>query len=193
MSIASQRRVSSSRQGSEGLRDFDSSETKHLSEADSGASVRRLGHQRSFFAAADLLLGTDDDASVSWLTVWLIGWTCGGACLSYLWFWMRIGTEVVILRPATLLIRRELGGLDRSKEYDLLHVKNLRVASISGHSYDWSGAMHFLGIGGGPIDFDYGFKTVRFGSGVQDAEAREIVKELRSRYPFPEAASVRLT
>jgi len=48
--------------------------------------------------------------------------------------------------------------------------------------------MHFLGIGGGPIAFDYGFKTVRLGSGVQDAEAREIVKELRSRYTFPETA-----
>jgi len=45
-----------------------------------------------------------------------------------------------------------------------------------------------LGIGGGPIAFDYGFKTVRLGSGVQDAEAREIVKELRSRYTFPETA-----
>jgi hypothetical protein len=188
MSIAPQGRVSSSRQGSEGFEISIPAKQSIFLRLLLGPALVVWGMEE-VFAAADLLLRTDDDASVWWLTVWLIAWTCGGAFLLYLWFWMLIGTEVVILRPATLLIKRELGGLDRSKEYDLLHVKNLRVASISGHSYVWSGAMHFLGIGGGPIAFDYGFKTVRLGSGVQDAEAREIVKELRSRYTFPETAA----
>jgi len=138
------------------------------------------------FAAADLFFGTGDNGSVSWLTVWLIAWTCGGVFLMYLQFWMLIGRELVILKPATLLIRRELGGLDRSKEYDLLRVRNLRVAPTSGSSYGWSGAMDFLGLGGGPIAFDYGSRTVRLGSGVRDDEAREIVTKLSSRYPFPE-------
>jgi hypothetical protein len=46
--------------------------------------------------------------------------------------------------------------------------------------------MQFWGIGGGPIAFDYGSQTVRIGSGLDEAEAREIVKELRSRHAFSE-------
>jgi hypothetical protein len=141
------------------------------------------------FAAMDLFLRADDHASASSSPAWLIAWTCVGVFLFYLQFWMIIGVELVIFRPATLLIRREFGGFDRSKEYDLRRIRNLRVASSSRSPFDWSEAMHFLGVGSGPIAFDYGSERVRFGTGVHETEAREIVTEMRSRYPFPETSA----
>ena len=188
MSIAPHERVSRSREGSEGFEISIPAKQSLRATLILGPALVGWG-MGEVFALADLFLRTDDDASVSWLTIWLIAWTCAGAFLWYVQFWMVIGKEVVILRPATLLIRRELGGFDRSKEYDLPRVTNLRAGSISGDSYDWRGAMHFLGIGGGPIAFDYESRTVRLGSGLPDAEAREIVNELRSRYAFPETAA----
>jgi hypothetical protein len=140
------------------------------------------------FAAHELFLGTDN-APVMFLGAWLIGWTLGGGFALYAWLWMLRGREVVVLRLDTLLTKRDLWGVGRSKEYDLGHIKSVRVAPLSWNPYDWSGAMQFWGIGGGPIAFDYGSQTVRLGSGVDEAEAREIVKELRSRHAFPEAAA----
>lgn len=56
--------------------------------------------------------------------------------------------------------------------------------------------MQFWGIGGGPIAFDYGSGTVRFGNSLDEAEAREVVRELKARYSFlvwrPEALELNI-
>jgi len=39
------------------------------------------------------------------------------------------------------------------------------------------------GLTGGHIAFDYGAKTYRFGAGVDEAEAKQIVKQIVDRYP----------
>ena len=130
---------------------------------------------RATSAALNLFFVDGDRTS----TPSLIAWTCLCVFLLYVQLWMIIGVEYVVLREETLLIRREFGGFDRSKEYDLSRIVNLRV-----ESGDRRRALHFLGVGSGPIAFDYGSKTVRFGTGVHEIEAREIVEKLRSRYPF---------
>ena len=132
-------------------------------------------------AAMDVFLPPDNPASAPSSPAWLIAWTCVGAFLFYLQFWMIIGVELVIVRPTTLLIRREFGGFDRAKAYDLSRIRNLRVASSSMSPFDWSEAVHFLGIGSGPIAFDYGSERVWLGTGVHETEACDIVNELRSR------------
>jgi len=139
------------------------------------------------FATRELLFGRNEEP-ILFLGAWLVGWTIGGGFALYSWCWMLRGREVIALRTDTLVTRRDLWGLGRSREYDLLHVKNLRVAPMTWNPYDWSGGMQFWGLGGGPIAFDYGSRTVRFGSGLDEPEAREIVQELRSRHAFPGAA-----
>jgi hypothetical protein len=39
------------------------------------------------------------------------------------------------------------------------------------------------GVGGGALAFDYGPRTYRFGSGLDDAEAREVLEALAPRLP----------
>ena len=140
-------------------------------------------------SAARELLSGKAGATDLFLAAWLVAWTLGGGFALYAWLWMFKGREVVILRPNALVSKRDLWGLGRSKEYDLQHTKNLRVAPLSWNPHDWSAGMQFWGIGGGPIAFDYGSRTVRIGSGVDESEAREIVNELRSRHAFPDAAA----
>jgi hypothetical protein len=41
--------------------------------------------------------------------------------------------------------------------------------------------------GGGSIAFDYGSKTVRMASAIDEPEASEIVQELKAQHPFTEA------
>jgi hypothetical protein len=127
------------------------------------------------------------DAPTLFLAAWLIGWTLAGGFALYVWLWTLAGREVLVLRPDSLVMKRDLRGLGRLKEYDLLHVKNLRVSPVPWNLYSWSGGMQFWGVGGGPVAFDYGSRTIRFGSGLDEAEARGIVKELRARHAFPDA------
>jgi len=83
-----------------------------------------------------------------------------------------------------LAIKRDLFGTGRARQYDLAHVKHLRVVTPSFNPFDFSSALQFWGIGGGLIAFDYGAKTFRFGAGVEEAEAQGIVTRLKSRHAF---------
>lgn len=140
------------------------------------------------FATRELLFGSLHTPDL-FLGAWLIAWTAGGAFAIYGWLWMINGREVVVLRADALVVKRNLWALRTSREYDLHHTKNLRVAPASWNPYEWSGAMLFWGVGAGPIAFDYGSRTVRIGSGLEESEARDIVGELKSRHSFGEATA----
>ena len=47
----------------------------------------------------------------------------------------------------------------------------------------WAKSDPFVGMRSGPLAFDYGAKTIRFGSGVDEAEARVILASIRTRFP----------
>ncbi len=136
-------------------------------------------------AARALFLGSAMEAK--WfLAFWLTGWTVGGGFAIYMWLWMLAGKQRVLLRPDALMIRREVFGFGLIREYDLAHITNLRVApSVSD---PWSSGMRFWGGGAGPVAFDYGAKTFRFGDSLDEAEATQVVKELTARHVFRGAA-----
>ncbi len=134
-------------------------------------------------AIRELFFG-QSDAPELFLGVWLLMWTAGGGAALYMWLWMATGAEIILLRGNVLALRRNVWGVGRVKEYDLSHVINLRVAPAAWNPYDWSGAMQFWGIGGGPIAFDYGSRTFRFGASVDEAEARDIVNQLKAQHSF---------
>ena len=138
------------------------------------------------FAVRALL--EQDDAPNLFLGVWLLGWTVGGAAALSACLWMLKGREVIGLHGDALAIRHDLLGLGRTREYDLQHIMNLRVAPNTWNPYDWSAGMQFWGIGGGLIAFDYGSRTVRVGNSIDEAEARQIVQDLKLQHPFPDAS-----
>jgi hypothetical protein len=65
------------------------------------------------------------------MLVWLTGWTVGGAFAIGILLWLYFGKERVTLSTTTLEIRQEVLGVGRSREYDLTHVRNLRVSAES--------------------------------------------------------------
>jgi hypothetical protein len=136
------------------------------------------------FATWQVLFNTKSPADLI-LLVWLLFWAVFGSFAVYTWLWMVTGREVLALRPNALVVKRVvLAGLGRSKEYDLRHTKNLRLGAQTWNAFAWDRGMQFWGIGGGPIAFDYGSQTIRVGAGLDEAEAREVVRELKAEYPF---------
>lgn len=118
------------------------------------------------------------------MIVWLTGWTVGGAFAIGVVLWLHFGKERVTLSSTRLEIRQEVLGVGRSREYELTHVKNLRVSAESFNMFSSRNSFRALGIGGGNIAFDHGSSTIRFGAGIDEAEAEQVVADLKSRHSF---------
>lgn len=110
------------------------------------------------------------------LLFWLVGWTLGGGAIAYWILWMAVGKEVVRITHEGLSLTREVLGMGRTREYDVEHVKALRVAPDRTDA----NMQFFRGLdsSGGLIAFDYGAKTVRFASSIDEAEAARIVDDI---------------
>ena len=120
--------------------------------------------------------------NVQWFLVfWMTAWTAGGLFAVTAWLWTAFGREIVTLGSGELRIRWEVLGVGRSKEFDLAQVRNLRVSA-------WTPVARSAGIQspgrGGRVAFDYGAKTFRFGASIDEAEALQIIDELRKRHAF---------
>jgi hypothetical protein len=116
------------------------------------------------------------------LMFWLLGWTAGGVFALYALLWLAVGREVVSLRSGSLTIKRAVLGVGLTREYDLAHIKDLRVSPQPANQFGWN--MSPWGMGGGLVAFDYGAKTVRFAASVEESEASQIVSDLKALHTF---------
>jgi hypothetical protein len=109
------------------------------------------------------------------------------ALLIYYWLWNLIGREVLLFAHGLLVLRREVLGFGRSKEFDLNKVQALRVST---EPYNpWSSSVTFnFWTGANSMAFDYGARTYRLGLGLEEAEAGMVVKAIRKSVSLPEGA-----
>jgi hypothetical protein len=95
-------------------------------------------------------------------------------------------SEVIIVDGTSLIIRKETLSFPRAKRFDLGQVKGLRSGLGPAPAGTW-----YPRNSRAPLKpcvaFDYGAKTYRFGSGLEEAETRWIVDEITRRYPIAEA------
>jgi hypothetical protein len=113
------------------------------------------------------------DRSVPAMSAWLGVCTLFGVAALASLGWMLLGREVVIATDRALVLRREILGLGRDRAYDLANVKELRWAPSSPEPDEQHGR----------IAFDYGARTIRFGEGLDEAEAKVLLVRLQSRDP----------
>ena len=105
---------------------------------------------------------------------WFLMWTLGGGAVIYQVLWNLVGRERIQIDPEGLRLRREVLGLGKTRFYDLAAVSGLRTAL----------AEEALGRQPqGRVRFDYGARTVAFGSSLDEAEARLLVMEILQRFP----------
>lgn len=128
------------------------------------------------------LMSGKSGGGVWFLAFWLVGWTVGGGFAIRTVLQMVGGREVLRLAEGHLCVKREVLGLGRLREYDLAHVSNLRVAPAD--SSPLSGSRSFPGMQPGIITFDFGASTVHVGQSIDEAEAHQIVREMKARHHF---------
>ncbi len=133
-----------------------------------------------------LLSGKGFGGPSLFMIAWLGGWTIGGGYAIYILFWQLAGNEIIEVSNSGITTSRSILGFGLfPKEYSSEYIKALRIsASVNANDvFGWSRASRFYGIGGGIIAFDYGAKTVNFGAGIDEAEAKQILAEIQQRYP----------
>ena len=117
------------------------------------------------------------------LVIWFVFWTAAGAYMLYAWAWHLGGREVIKLDDRTLTKKRELFGLGIPRKFNIAEITNLRILPQSlpmRETEERLTAMmaEFWGLRGGIMAFDYGAKTYRFGFGVDEPEAQELMEVL---------------
>lgn len=98
--------------------------------------------------------------------------------------WTLVGQERVTIDTDTFAIRREVFGIGLARRYALSSVRALRVVddAITNTTFGVGRGDPF-GLRSGSLAFDYGAKTIRFGSGVDPAEAKNILSRVIAAKP----------
>jgi hypothetical protein len=113
--------------------------------------------------------------------VWLVMWNIIGPVFTAFWLWNIAGKEIVALDDEFLTVRYALGPVGWTRRFDRREVVDLRMsppATADFRSLSWW-------PGGGMIAFDYGARTYRFASGLDEAEAKQVAADLRRRLEPP--------
>jgi hypothetical protein len=136
-------------------------------------------------ALGGLLSGNGFGGPSLFLIAWLGIWTIGGGFAIYTLLWQLVGNEIIQISDYAIRTSRSILGFGFPKEYSSEYIKALRVSASpsSNDVFGRSRASRFYGLGGGLLAFDYGAKTVQFGAGIDEAEAKQILSEIQQRYP----------
>jgi len=127
------------------------------------------------------------NASSNMLSTYLIlitGWSIAGGPILYTWFWQFRGKEIIEVSGESILVTHKIMKFRKSKEFLAIHISDLRVAPITPDNvFGLRKTRIAWGVPPGTLAFDYGAKTVNFGSGCEEAEAKMILKEIWQTYP----------
>ncbi|MRW92097.1 hypothetical protein GJ699_19050 [Duganella sp. FT80W] len=134
---------------------------------------------------AGQLLNPGDKTPSGFLLFWLAGWTLGGLFAVGTVLWQLAGREILIANSLALTHRFEVFGVGVSRSYGASDIKHLRTTEYSPPPTMNQRAMlpPFFGSGHGPIAFDYGARTIRIGSSLEEAEAKSLLNSLVAHLP----------
>ena len=110
----------------------------------------------------------------------------GGLYVLYLLLWQLTGVEKIEVDSQAITVQHlmlKTLRVGRPKIHSAEHVKELRAVPSNTAMWWWWRSMYLWGLMDGSIAFDYGAKTFRYGSGVDEAEAKNIVRAILERFP----------
>jgi hypothetical protein len=126
-----------------------------------------------------LISGKGEDGS--WfLMIWLCFWAYAECFTVYAFLWNAWGKEIISVQKGTLEIFRSIFGYGKRKAYNLGEISNLRASGFFGNMFSKEYGMAQWGLAGGTIAFDYKYKTLRFGIGLEERDALELVENMKN-------------
>jgi len=121
----------------------------------------------------------------AFLVFWLAGWTLGGAWAIANIVWLLFGREIIGVAGSELTYRAEALGIGRTRAFATDQISRMSVAVTSPRSNSIR-VPSLFGQGAGLVWFEYGARTYRIGVSLDEAEARQLIQQLKPW--LPEAA-----
>jgi len=115
------------------------------------------------------------------MLIWLCMWLVAELFVLYVFLWGVFGREIISIQHGNLEIKRSILGHGPSKKFQISKIKNLRAAGFFASMMSWSLNMSYWGISGGTVAFDYDGKTKRFGLHLNEADANQLVNNLKTK------------
>lgn len=137
-----------------------------------------------FFAEKTVLKEFSKDGLSNFTVIWLIAWTVGGGFVIYSLWVMLAGKEFIEAGQGVIAIKNRASLFKAGKVYDLNEIKNIRIEEPEDDEDFSFGRRRQLKLdltNVGTIRFDYGMKTIKFGNGIDEAEAKYILDLLKSK------------
>lgn len=112
----------------------------------------------------------------------VIPWIILGVFIFYGLLWQLFGREEIQVTNKSITISYIVIGYKRSREYLAEHIKDLDLARVNAKEFMMPrGPWNMRKFGS--ISFDYGAETFKFASSIDDAEAKQIIREIQQKYP----------
>jgi hypothetical protein len=112
--------------------------------------------------------------------IWITLWTIGGLFALLTVLWNLAGRERLRFSRSEVVLRREVLGSGLGQTFDPRRVTNLRAIEIPTGPFGQPANRGRMPWSGGPLAFDYGATTIRFGAGIDFAEASHLVEKITS-------------
>jgi hypothetical protein len=101
------------------------------------------------------------------MAAWTLGWLAGVSVLGVIFLGMLLGREEIVVQPGIVRVRLGIPGIGIGGEFDATGMRNLRTASPDEKKgVAWRGPH---------LAFDWGGRTVRFGSHIDDERAKAVM------------------
>ena len=118
------------------------------------------------------------------LSLWLVGWALGW-CFAVSWIgWQINGRTMTSVQAGAIVYRWKIFSYARTKEFDATQVRHLRASSTA---WPWNftrpSQPPFYPGSAGSVKFDYGAREVSIMPGLDEAEGRMIAEWLAKRLP----------
>jgi len=114
----------------------------------------------------------------SFIFLWLAGWTIFGPFAIYAWLWMVRGKEYVRVNPDVIGIRRSVWSRGVERQFLVADIFGLRVVDDDAWHFWREEDPPRYSWREGPLAFEYGGTTMRFGKGLREQEAHELLDEI---------------
>jgi hypothetical protein len=131
---------------------------------------------------AGKLLSQGAETPDAFMVFWAFGWTLGGLLAVFIYLYNMKGREIVRVSDAELVRKRQYVWFSRSKNYAMEQMAHLRLTDIDPSALEMGGGMEFWGLSGGSISFDYGPGIEKFGLGINEHEASQIIAVIKNRF-----------
>jgi hypothetical protein len=135
------------------------------------------------FSEVSLSAGTSGDfASSTYLTVFFLGflsiWGILGTTRFYAMFWHLFGKEVITVSNDSLTLRRQVLFLGRDHVYQARKITGVRFTPLKKKTDGRWSTESLWRFGIARIAFDFDGKTYRFGDGLSETEAEQIIARI---------------